>query len=192
MENSIWHHFGKVKLLKCHFGIKKKIKLKRSPQNVVVLLEKKKKKEEIPYTYQNGAILVRPGIKTKEENPSFLTSSSSLGALPIRHFPFPHWGRLNPSLKRKIKSYTKCSIYMKKIRVATRSGALDCIGCTRSWGVRSIARNRSGIPQRRHEAMAARATRETRSMWNALDRCFQCSSAGVLFLRDRSCAWSQM
>jgi hypothetical protein len=64
-----------------------------------VLLEKKKKKkkkeeerkkEEIRYTYQNGAILVRPGIKTKEENPSFLTSSSSLGALPIRHFPFPH------------------------------------------------------------------------------------------------------
>jgi hypothetical protein len=58
----------------------------------------------------------------------------------------------------------------EKIMVAARSGALDRIGCARSRGVRSSTRNRSGIPQRRHEAMAARATRETRSTWSALDR----------------------
>jgi hypothetical protein len=58
----------------------------------------------------------------------------------------------------------------EKIRVAARSGALDRIVCTRSRGVRSSARNRSGIPWCRHEAMAARVTRETRSTWSVLDR----------------------
>jgi hypothetical protein len=54
---------------------------------------------------------------------------------------------------------------------------LDRIGCARSHCVTAL-----GIPRCRHEAMAARATRETRSTWSALDlyscaRSHRCSIA---------------
>jgi hypothetical protein len=90
----------------------------------------------------------------------------------------------------------------EKIRVAARSGALDRIvyarsHCARSRGVRLSACNHSGIPRRRHEAMAARATCETRSTWSALDRCicarlllpmFERRHALLVVALDRRCS----
>jgi hypothetical protein len=55
-------------------------------------------------------------------------------------------------------------------RVAARSYALDCTALNREVCDRSRI-TALGIPRCRHEAMVARAMRETRSMWSALDHC---------------------
>ena len=107
-----------------------------------------------------------------------------------------YWGRLQAfpnGSKFKNKNYTKC-LFIGKIRVAARLGALNRMGCARWRDMRSIARNCYEIPRCNRLAMVAGPTctsqadkacarsQPMRSITGAFDRWVWCSSAGALDL----------
>ena len=78
MKNVKQRRFVEVKLLKCHFFFKKKIKLKNSPLNVIILLSKKSLTRQL---YQTSVFLKYIYIYIR-------LRCSAVSPLSIRYFIF--------------------------------------------------------------------------------------------------------